>query len=135
MSEDPIIRRHFRAGWWGLLLFLVLGGVLETLHATKHPAYVDAASETTRLLLRLAHAHGTLLSLLNVAYALSARAQPSLVGKGSSAALVAALVLLPLGFFAGALGARSGDPGFGIVLVPPGAIALAIGVGIVARRT
>jgi hypothetical protein len=135
MSDEIIVRRHLRAGWWGLLAFLVLGGVLETLHAIKHPAYVDAASETTRLMLRLAHAHGTLLSIVNVVFALTARARPEVAGRGASSALLAALVLLPLGFLAGALSARGGDPGIGIVLVPPGAIALAIGVGFTARRT
>lgn len=132
---DRMIVRHLRAGWWGLLVFLVLGGVLETLHATKHPSYVDAASETTRLMLRLAHSHGTLLAIVNVLFALTARHKPEVLGRGSSSALLAALVLLPIGFLAGAVGARGGDPGVGIVLVPPGAIALALGVGFVARKT
>lgn len=133
--EDAIVRRHLRAGWWALLAFLVLGGVLETLHAIKHPAYVDAASETTRLMLRLGHAHGTLLSIVNIVFALTARAVPAASGKGTSTALLAALVLLPLGFLAGAVSAHGGDPGIGVVLVPPGAIALAFGVFAVARRT
>lgn len=134
MTDEAIATRHLRAGWRALLVFLVLGAALETLHAIKHPAYVDAASETTRLMLRLAHAHGTLLSIVNVVFGLTARARPEAATRGTSAALLAALVLLPLGFFAGAFAAKGGDPGIGVVLVPPGAVALAIGVGLVARR-
>ncbi len=136
MSPDaePIVTRHLRAGLWGLLAFLVLGAVLETLHATKSPFFVDAGQETARLLLRLAHAHGTLVALVNVAYALVVRARPEVATPASSACLLASLVLLPLGFLAGGLFAHGGDPGLGIVLVPPGAIALAAAIAIAARR-
>jgi hypothetical protein len=41
---------------------------------------------------------------------------------------------LPVGFFAGGLGATRGDPGLGIVLVPAGAAALFVGIIAVARR-
>ncbi len=116
--------RHLRAGWWGLAVFVVLGGALELLHAVKSPVYVDAGRETTRLLLRLAHAHGTLLSVINIAYALTLRARPRSAGAAASAGLLASLVLLPGGFFVGGLWAHGGDPGLGIVLVPAGAVAL-----------
>src|SRR5207302_2042026 len=115
---ERIATRHLRAGLWGLFAFLLLGAVLETLHATKSPFFVDAGQETPRLLLRLAHAHGTLVSLINVVFALVARARPNAATPAASASLLAALVLLPLGFLAGALFAHGGDPGLGIVLVP-----------------
>src|SRR5438445_1094184 len=105
---DPIVRRHLRAGFAGLFVFVVLGAVLETLHATKSPFFVDAGQETTRLLLRLAHAHGTLVSLINVVFALVVRARPNAATPAASASLLAALVLLPLGFLAGALFAHGG---------------------------
>lgn len=131
---DAVVNRHLRAGWWGLAVFVALGAVLELLHATKSPLYVDAGRETTRLMLRLAHAHGTLLALLNVVYALTIRARSGAAGPLASAALLAALVLLPGGFFLGGLWARGGDPGLGVLLVPVGAALLLVGAISVGRR-
>jgi hypothetical protein len=133
-DDDPIVRRHLRAGFAGLFVFVVLGAILETLHATKSPYFLDAGQETTRLLLRLAHAHGTLLSLVNVVFALAIRARPAIGTPAPSACMLASLVLLPLGFLAGALFAHGGDPGLGIILVPPGALTLAVALAIAARR-
>jgi hypothetical protein len=135
IDPDAIVRRHLRAGWGGLVVFLVLGAFLELLHATKSPFYLDAGQEATRLLLRLAHAHGTLLSLVNVAYALTARARPEAASPAASASLLVALVLLPLGFLLGGAWAHGGDPGLGVVLVPAGALAATLGAGLVARRS
>lgn len=130
----PIARRHLRVGWWSLFVFVVLGAVLEAFHAVKLPAYLDAGNETRRLLFRLAHAHGTLVALVNVAFGLTARAHPEVASEGASRALLAALVLLPVGFFAGGVSAHGGDPGLGVVLVPAGAAALGVGIVLVARR-
>lgn len=129
-----IALRHLRVGWWSLAVFIVLGAGLELLHAIKSPFYLDAGHETTRLLLRLAHAHGTGLSVLHIVYGLTARARPRTATHFISASLFTALVLLPVGFFAGGLGAFRGDPGLGILLVPAGAVALLAGVVGVARR-
>jgi len=132
---DAVVNRHLRAGWWGLAVFVALGAVLELLHAIKSPVYVDAGRETTRLMLRLAHAHGTLLAVLNVVYALTIRARPThTAGALASAALLAALVLLPGGFLLGGLWARGGDPGLGVLLVPVGAALLLVGAISVGRR-
>lgn len=132
---DAAVRRHLRLGWWGLFVFVLLGAALETMHAVKSPAYLDAGHETTRLLLRLAHAHGTLLSLVHVAYAATVRARPETWSRAASIALSLAAVLLPVGFFAGGLAATGGDPGLGVVLVPPAAVLLALGAATVARRS
>lgn len=135
MSDvDPVVRRHLRAGFGGLFLFVLLGAVLETFHATKAPFFLDAGQETARLLLRLAHAHGTLVSLLNVVFALVVRARPQMASPAASACMLASLVLLPLGFLLGGIWAHGGDPGLGIVLVPPGALTLAAAMAIAARR-
>ncbi len=131
---EPTVDRHLRAGWWGLALFVVLGAILELLHAIKAPTYLDAGRETTRLLLRLAHAHGTLLSLVNIAYALTVRARPRTAGELPSASLLASLVLVPGGFLVGGLWARRGDPGLGVLLVPAGAFALLLAAVVVGRR-
>ncbi len=134
MSDDTYVRRHLRVGWFGLLVFVALGGVLEVLHAVKEPAFLNAGFETRRLLLRLAHAHGTLFSLVNVAYALTAKQRPEIATRGVSLGLLAALVLVPLGFLAGGLTAHGGDPGLPVLLVPPGAAALVVSLAVVARR-
>lgn len=133
-AVDALVGRHLRAGWWGLAVFVILGAALELLHAIKSPVYVDAGRETTRLLLRLAHAHGTLLSTLNIAYALTLRARPRAAGAVASAGLLASLVLLPGGFMVGGLWARGGDPGLGVLLVPAGALALLVGCVAIGRR-
>lgn len=125
--------RHFRAGWWGLAAFIVLGAALELLHAIKSPLYLDAGRETTRLLLRLAHAHGTLLSFVNLAFALTVRARPRTASSVASASLLASLVLLPGGFLLGGVWARGGDPGLGVLLVPPGAALLLVGALLAGR--
>jgi hypothetical protein len=128
-----VTRRHLRAGWWGLALYVVLGAVLELLHAVKSPVFVDAGRETTRMLLRLAHAHGTLLAVVNIAYALTVKAHPEAARPLASAALLVALVLLPAGFLVGAIGAHGGDPGIGVLLVPVGALAILVGAALTGR--
>ena len=121
-------------GYWGLALYIVLGAALELMHAIKSPVFVDAGRETTRMLLRLAHAHGTLLALVNIVYALTVAARPETARPVASASLLAALVLLPAGFLLGGVWAQGGDPGVGVTLVPVGAVAVAVFAIAVARR-
>src|SRR6516162_5777746 len=64
-------RRHLRIGWWSVLVFLTLGIALELLHGFKAGWYLDVSNSTRRLMFTLAHAHGTLLGLLNIAFAVS----------------------------------------------------------------
>ena len=65
----------------GVFVFATLGLLLEALHGFKLGLYLDVDQETRRLLWRLGHAHGTLLGLLNVGYALSANAWPKLADR------------------------------------------------------
>jgi len=117
--------RNLRFGWWSLLVFLSLGGALETLHGFKIGWYVDVGNETRRLMFTLAHAHGTLLALINIAAGLTARKMDRFELRPSvSFALIWAAVLLPAGFFLGGIVIYDGDPGLGVWLVPVGAILL-----------
>jgi len=117
--------RNLRFGWWSLLVFLSLGGVLETLHGFKIGWYVDVGNETRRLMFTLAHAHGTLLALINIAAGLTARKVDRFELRPSvSFALIWAAILLPAGFFLGGIVIYDGDPGLGVWLVPAGAILL-----------
>lgn len=132
-EADPAAR-HLRFGWWSLLVFLTLGLVLEALHGFKVGWYLEVANSTRRFSWTLAHAHGTLLALINLVLGAtmhrltwSARTR-----RLASACLLAATVVLPGGFFLGGLFPYEGDPGIGIFLVPLGGGLLALGVLLVA---
>jgi hypothetical protein len=131
-------RRHLRFGWWSLLVFTAFGLGLEGLHGFKVPGYLDVSSESRRLLWTLAHAHGTLLSIVNVVFGLSLRTLPELRARNQSLAsgcLIGATILLPGGFFLGGVVFYSGDPGLGALLIPGGAVLLLLAVFLIARST
>jgi hypothetical protein len=136
MPDVDYARRHVRFGWWSLLVFAIGGLVLESLHGFKVAAYLDVSNDTRRLMWTLAHAHGTLLSVLHVIFGLSVRAFPEMGARARplvSRALIGASVLLPGGFLVGGIGFYGGDPGAGILVVPIGAAALIIAVFQLAR--
>src|SRR5437867_3330250 len=117
--------RNLRFGWWSLLVFLSLGGALETMHGFKIGWYLDVGNEVRRLMFTLAHAHGTLLALVNIAAGLTARSVVRFDLRLSiSLALIWAAILLPAGFFLGGIVIYGGDPGLGVWLVPVGAVLL-----------
>jgi peptidoglycan/LPS O-acetylase OafA/YrhL len=126
-----LARRHLRLGWWSLLVFLSLGILLEALHGFKIGFYMDLANATRRHVWTLAHAHGTLLALVNLAFAATLRlfcdGREPWLGL-ASACLVGATLLLPGGFFLGGVVIYAGDPGLGVLLVPIGAGLLLLAV-------
>jgi hypothetical protein len=129
-----LVRRHLSFGWWSLLVFLVLGIGLEALHGFKAPWYLNDAYSARRLLWTLAHAHGVLLALINVVFAIGLRtfapeSPPTLVSR----CLLGASVLVPAGFALGGIDVRGGDPGLGIILLPIGAALLVVAVFLIAR--
>lgn len=123
-----------RFGWVAVLAFGLLGLTLEILHGFKVRAYLDVSNETRRLMWTLAHAHGTLLGIVNVLYGLTVANFPEW-GHGvlPSRGLIGAAVLLPAGFFLGGLQPYGGDPGLGVLLVPLGAAALVVAVAVLVR--
>lgn len=136
--EDPLglARRHLRFGWWSLLVFVLMGLVLEGLHGLKIGFYLDVDNQVRRLMWTLSHAHGTLLALIHIAYG----ATVSLMTTGSakqrhrvSLSLTGATLLMPTGFFLGGLFIHSGDPGMGVVLVPVGGLLLVAAIFMTAR--
>ncbi|MCK5942146.1 MAG: hypothetical protein KAI24_09270 [Planctomycetes bacterium] len=117
-------------GWWSLLAWLALGMALEALHAFKVGWYLDVVNDGRRLQLTLAHTHGTLLALVNLAFAATARApkgRPEALRRPGSLLRLAA-ILMPLGFLLGGVFATGADPGLAIVLVPIGGLLLFAGV-------
>ena len=133
---ELLVGRHLRFGWSALLVFLSLGILLEGLHGFKVGWYLNESNSTRRLMFTLAHAHGTLLGLVNLAFAASL---PHLTGRTArdlslaSNCLIGAGVLLPAGFFLGGISIYAGDPGLGIVLVPVGALLLFTAVWLIVR--
>jgi len=134
-GTDAVPMRHLRIGWWSLLVFLLLGLVLEALHGFKVAWYLEIASAPRRFTWTLAHAHGTLLAVINVLLGLMLQRLPGWQGRSrrlASDTLLAATFLLPGGFFLGGLFPYEGDPGFGIFLVPVGGALLAFSVMVIA---
>jgi len=129
-------RRHTLLGWRLLLVFLTLGFALELMHGLKLRLYLDVDQETRRLMWTLAHAHGTLLALVHLAFASGVRAfsqgDPAW-RRNASRLLTGSALLLPAGFFLGGLVVHGSDPWIGIVLVPVGALMLLLGVASAAR--
>jgi hypothetical protein len=137
-TPDALVSRNLRFGWWALLAFSSLGLVLDGLHGFKVSFYVDVWSQTRRLMWTLGHAHGTLLALLNIAFALTVRGTVPRAGSErrlalASHCLIGAALLMPLGFLLGGAITHEGDPGLGVLLVPPGGALLFAGVLLTAR--
>jgi hypothetical protein len=132
---ERLSRRHLGFGWWSLLVFLSFGLVLEALHGFKIDSYLNVANETRRLMWTLAHAHGTLLSVVNIAFGLTLAIRRSPLARGTlvSRLLVAASILLPGGFVLGGLVISAGDPGLGVLLVPIAGALLFAAVLLIAR--
>ena len=126
-ADPALVRSHLAVGWWALLVFLTAGLVLEALHGFKIGAYLKVSNETRRLMWTLAHAHGTLLALVNLAFVATVRSLPAWprpTARLASSCLIAATILMPAGFFLGGVFIYSGDPGLGILLVPVGGVFL-----------
>lgn len=130
--------RHILFGWWSLLVFVLLGLTLETLHGLKLGFYLDVSNTTRRLMWTLAHAHGGLLALIHVVTGLVFQAFPDRgrqTRRQVSRALIGASLLLPGGFFLGGISILAGDPGYGIALVPFGAACLIFAVFQLAKES
>jgi hypothetical protein len=126
-AKAALDARHRFIGWVALAAFTAFGLALDGLHGWKAMIYLGAGQEERRLQWTLAHAHGTLLGLLHIAFAYTL----SRIGSGreraigfASRALTAATILLPGGFLLGGFGASGADPGPGALLVPVGGLAL-----------
>jgi hypothetical protein len=141
-ANDPVsarascIRLHLTIGWWSLLVYLTLGFALEMLHGFKAGLYLDVSNSTRRLMWTLAHAHGTLLSLVHLVLASAVNLLPRWDARARSIASYCrsgASLMIPLGFFVGGVFLYAGDPGLGIVLIPPGAVLLFVAVLLTAR--
>jgi hypothetical protein len=138
-DETPVDARvhlHLRLGWIWLAVFIAAGLALEAMHGLKLGAYLDVAQAPRRHMWTLAHAHGTLVGLVHLGLAATLRVAPASAARLrlASRCLIAAGVLLPLGFFLGGAWTLGGDPGLGVLLVPPGGLLLLAAALRVARE-
>ena len=138
MNDDPTPSACspllLRTGIWLLAVSLPLGLTLEALHAMKVQVYLGSALR--RELWTLAHAHGNLLGILCLVFALLA---PTLLAEPRARQRVERLlslgaVLMPLGFLLGGVLSSESDPSFGIALVPIGGVLVFVALAIAARR-
>jgi hypothetical protein len=115
---------HLRAALAVLAVFLGSGLWLEALLGLRSPLLLD--DPLRRELLRLGHAHGGLLALVNVALGWGQerlRTPEALAGPARAVALAGG-VAVGLGFIGGGLWHGPTDPGPLVLLVPAGAFGL-----------
>lgn len=128
-AHDAVTKTNYRLlfqGWLGLTMWMSFGLLLESLMAYKAPAYLD--DHLRRELFRLAHAHGSLFSIVLVIAALWARTVSARLSRPAVAGLRFGSAVMPLGFLAAGAWHPEGDPGFAIWLVPAGALPLIFGL-------
>ncbi|KIG16439.1 hypothetical protein DB30_04483 [Enhygromyxa salina] len=120
MSAD----RHLRASIALVALFLATGLWLEAMYGLRAEGWID--DPLRREFLRLGHAHGGLLEIVNIALAWALERLNTPAGwarKIRGAALLGA-ALVGLGFMLGGLLHGPTDPGPPVLAVPAGAMLL-----------
>jgi len=125
-DSSKVLRSTIVFGWVLLAVSIPAGLTLEALHALKVEVYLG--SSMRREMWTLAHAHGNVLGVLCLVYALLAeRWVPDESTRCAvSRWLRAGSALMPLGFFAGGILNFEGDPSLGVVLVPVGGVCLLV---------
>ena len=120
-----IVERLLLQGWVSIAIWMSFGLLLEGLLGYKIPVFLEDGQR--RELFRLAHTHGTLLSLVLVAAALCLRLFEIRPPPVALNALRLGALLMPLGFLLSGMWHPEGDPGVAIWLVPPGALMVIFG--------
>ncbi len=115
---------HLRASLWTLAAFLAMGMWLEAMFGLRVEGIID--DPLRREFLRLGHAHGGLLSLVNLglAWALRRLSTPAAWATRVRLAAWIGAVLVGLGFVGGGLWHGPTDPGPLVLMVPAGALML-----------
>ena len=118
MSAD----RHLRLSIALIAVFLAMGLWLEAMYGLRAEGWVD--DPLRREFLRLGHAHGALLGLVNVALAWGCERLQTPAAWASKIRLAAwsGAMLVGVGFVAGGLLHGPTDPGLPILAVPAGAL-------------
>lgn len=112
--------------WFGLLFWMSVGLLFEGLIGFRSPAYLQ--DPLRRELFRLAHAHGTVLSILLLVvnlYLVNGLIAPP---KVAIRALQTGVLIMPLGFLLGGAWHYESDPNFLIFLSPLGGLLIIFGI-------
>ena len=123
---------HLRAALCLAAAFLAMGLWLEAMIGLRAAGWVD--DPLRREFLRLGHAHGGVLSLLNVALAwgMERLHTPDAWARRIRPAALVGAMLVGLGFIGGALWHGPTDPGPLVLVVPAGAMMLVASTAAVA---
>ena len=105
---------------------MAFGLLFEGLIGFRSPAYLD--DPMRRELFRLAHFHGTALSLLLVVADLYLLSRDIALPGTAKMSIRIGAVIIPLGFLFGGIATTETDPHFSIILAPIGGVMLIFGV-------
>ncbi len=111
-----------KQAWACLAGWIAFGLLVEAMSGYRIPALLD--DPIRREMLRLAHAHGTLLNLVLLAAAICARLELVRIESGVAILLRIAIISIPVGFLLAGVWHFKNDPGIGILLVPVGGVLL-----------
>jgi len=112
--------------WFSLALFMTFGLLFEGLIGYRSPAYLN--DPMRRELFRLAHAHGTILSLLLLIAGFYLASKQIELPKAAMFSLRIGAFVMPIGFLLGGIWHTETDPNFLIVLSPIGGVMVIFGV-------
>lgn len=110
----------------GIAAWMSFGLLLEGFIGFRVSAYMSDL--TRRELFRLAHTHGTLLSILLLISALTISKGLVYPNKFAAVALQIGTVLMPLGFLLGGIWTRGEEPNIFIFLAPIGGVLVIFGI-------
>lgn len=127
--------RHRVWGWRLVLVYVTMGLALAALRGLKIGFYLDPAQEVRREMWTLAHAHGTLVGIVQVLFSAAlAKWRSWSRARLCSALLFWAAVLLPTGFVLAGIAPSVDEPWIGVALVPVGGLFLCAAVFLIARE-
>jgi uncharacterized membrane protein YgdD (TMEM256/DUF423 family) len=115
-----------RQGWIGVAIWMSFGLLVEGLIGFRSPAYLQDA--VRRELFRLAHTHGTVLSILLLVAYLHLTNGPVEPPEPAIWSLRIGTIVMPAGFLLGGIWHYESDPGLLIFLAPLGGLLVIFGV-------
>ena len=111
--------------WISLAVFMTFGLLFEGLIGYRSPVYLN--DPMRRELFRLAHAHGTILSLLVLVADQYLVSRNKILPSSAVWALRIGAIMMPIGFLLGGISHTETDPHFLIILSPIGGVLLIFG--------